>query len=94
MLTYVGQGGHSIDRRAPWLPESTFAQLDRALAEWCDNLPVSCRYNESNRVAHAMCNKAQLYSLVHLTYFASVLYLHRDYIPFVPSTGIYDVRAI
>lgn len=84
VIGYVGKGGRHNDRRCPWLPESSFGRLDEQLSEWDLNLPSHLRYSESNLVAHCMIGQGKAYGLMHLLYFTSLLYLHRDYIPFLP----------
>ncbi|KAH9818628.1 hypothetical protein DFH28DRAFT_887900 [Melampsora americana] len=84
VIGYVAKGGRHHDRRCPWLPESSFGRLDEQLSEWDLHLPSHLRYSESNLVAHCMIGQGKAYGLMHLLYFTSLLYLHRDYIPFLP----------
>lgn len=85
VLTYVGEGGRNKDRRCPWLSASTFGRLDEKLSTWESSLPTHLQYSESNLVAHAIIGQGKLYGLLHILYFTSLLYLHRDYIPFLPE---------
>lgn len=87
VFKYVGNGGRNKDRRCPWLSESTFGQLDRRLSEWEMSLPSHLEYSEFNMVNHTIAGWGKFYGLMHLLYFTSLLYLHRDYIPFLPPLG-------
>ncbi|KAG0145830.1 hypothetical protein CROQUDRAFT_45306 [Cronartium quercuum f. sp. fusiforme G11] len=84
VLSYVSRGGRNKDRRCPWLIDSSFGKLDEQLSDWDSKLPNHLQYSESNLVAHSMIGQGKTYGLMHLLYFTSLLYLHRDYIPFLP----------
>ncbi|MBW0484875.1 hypothetical protein O181_024590 [Austropuccinia psidii MF-1] len=84
VLKYVSSGGRNKDRRCPWLSESTFSRLDELLSEWEMYLPPHMQYCEANLVAYSMIGRGKTYGLIHLLYFTSLLYLHRDYMPFLP----------
>lgn len=82
--TYINSGGRNIDRRAPWLPSSTFGTLSTELDLFEQRLPTVFKYSESNLIAHAMIGQGRLFGLMHLLFATSKLILHRDYLPFLP----------
>lgn len=82
--SYFGGGGRNHDRRAPWLPGSTFATLVSELESFRRKLPEIFRYDEANLVAHCMINQGRLFGTLHLLFACSTLVLHRDYLPFLP----------
>ncbi|KAK4053777.1 hypothetical protein OIV83_001433 [Microbotryomycetes sp. JL201] len=82
--TYIGAGGRNVDRRAPWVPESTFATLRAELAMFESRLPKDFQYNDSNFTAHCLIGQGRLYAMLHLLYNTATLILHRDYLPFLP----------
>ncbi|CAH7681774.1 hypothetical protein PPACK8108_LOCUS14424, partial [Phakopsora pachyrhizi] len=84
VLKYISRGGRNHDRRCPWLPDSSFSRLDEQLSEWETRLPSHLQSTESNLVAYSIIGQGKSYGLMHLLYFSSLLYLHRDYIPFLP----------
>ncbi|KAL8286617.1 hypothetical protein RQP46_004145 [Phenoliferia psychrophenolica] len=86
VVTYVGAGGRNWDRRAPWLPESTFATLENDINAWEATLPAIFRYNDANLVAHSMIGQGRLFGMLHLLFACSNLVLHRDYLPFLPGS--------
>lgn len=86
VVAYVGAGGRNWDRRAPWLPESTFATLENEINEWEATLPAIFRYNDANLVAHSMIGQGRLFGMLHLLFACSNLILHRDYLPFLPGS--------
>lgn len=84
VATYIGSGGRNIDRRAPWLPESTFASLQRDLTAFDEQLPAEQKYTEANLLAHNLIGQGRLFGMLHLLFSTSRLVLHRDYLPFLP----------
>lgn len=84
VATYIGSGGRNIDRRAPWLPESTFATLQRDLTTFDERLPAEQKYSEANLLAHNLIGQGRLFGMLHLLFSTSRLVLHRDYLPFLP----------
>ncbi|KAM0792273.1 hypothetical protein ACM66B_004965 [Microbotryomycetes sp. NB124-2] len=82
--TYIGAGGRNVDRRAPWVTESTFATLRAELATFESRLPKDFQYDNSNFTAHCLIGQGRLYAMLHLLYNTATLILHRDYLPFLP----------
>ncbi|KAH8925140.1 hypothetical protein BT69DRAFT_1332441 [Atractiella rhizophila] len=91
VATYIGQGGHTMDRRGPWTRQSSFYVLSERLRGWWDSLPPEMRLNETNFVRYNGEKKGRLFAVMHLVYFCSLIYLHRDFLPFAPLPG-YDPR--
>ncbi|KPV75948.1 uncharacterized protein RHOBADRAFT_52956 [Rhodotorula graminis WP1] len=85
VASYIGSGGRNVDRRAPWLAESTFAQLAGELADFEAKLPDVLKYSQQTLIAHCMVpEEAKLFALLHLTNAMARHVLHRDYLPFLP----------
>ncbi|GAA5996334.1 uncharacterized protein JCM10292_007542 [Rhodotorula paludigena] len=85
VASYIGSGGRNVDRRPPWLAESTFAQLARELTEFEERLPDVLKYSTQTLIAHCMVPEdAKLFALLHLTNAMARHVLHRDYLPFLP----------
>lgn len=97
VIAYIGAGGRNFDRRGPWLPESTFATLERDINAWSATLPAIFRYDanvgDANLIAHSMIGQGRLFGMLHLLYACSNLILHRDFLPFTPSSA-FKVRPI
>lgn len=90
VTAYIGGGGRFSDRRAPWLPESGFAVLERELKAFETRLPPEFRNSEGNLVAHSLINQGRQYAMLHLLFACSTLVLHRDYLPFLPNSVHFD----
>lgn len=94
VANYIGSGGRNIDRRAPWLPESTFAVLQRELLIFEERLPTVFKYNEANLTALSMIGgQVRLFGMLHLLFETAKLVLHRDYLPFLPPPN-FRVRTV
>ncbi|PGH19523.1 hypothetical protein AJ80_03858 [Polytolypa hystricis UAMH7299] len=77
-------GGRRVDRYPPWLPESRFSYLKELLTEFQEGLTRNFQYTQRNTDTHIMYkNTLAAYSLMHITYFLSVIVLHRAYLPFL-----------
>ncbi|SCV69421.1 BQ2448_2441 [Microbotryum intermedium] len=84
VVTYVGSGGRNIDRRPPWTPESTFADLQRKLSGFGAQLSPQLQATRDNLLAYTLSNQGRLFGMLHLLYSTATLVLHRDYLPFLP----------
>lgn len=85
VATYIASGGRNFDRRAPWIPESTFATLQQDLGTFSSLLPEFYQFSEANLVAHCMIGQGRLFGMMHLLFACATLNLHRDYLPFLPT---------
>ncbi|GAA6026997.1 hypothetical protein JCM8097_006027 [Rhodosporidiobolus ruineniae] len=92
VASYIGSGGRNVDRRPPWLEDSTFAQLERKLTDFEKRLPDVLKYSHETMVAHCMGSpqEARSFALLHLLNAGARHVLHRDYLPFLPPS---DFRA-
>ncbi|SCZ96862.1 BZ3500_MvSof-1268-A1-R1_Chr4-1g06795 [Microbotryum saponariae] len=84
VVTYVGSGGRNIDRRPPWMPESTFADLQRKLSGFGAQLSPQLQATRENLLAYTLSNQGRLFGMLHILYSTARLVLHRDYLPFLP----------
>ncbi|GAA5862240.1 hypothetical protein JCM8547_007780 [Rhodosporidiobolus lusitaniae] len=92
VASYIGAGGRNVDRRPPWVEDSTFAQLARQLTEFEQRLPEVLRYSHETMTAHALGSpiEARQFGMLHLLNAGARHVLHRDYLPFLPPP---DFRA-
>ncbi|GAA5989372.1 hypothetical protein JCM10908_001281 [Rhodotorula pacifica] len=88
VASYIGSGGRNVDRRPPWLEESTFAQLARELSDFEARLPEELKYSQRTLTAHCLVPEdAKHFALLHLVNAMARHVLHRDYLPFLPPPG-------
>ncbi|GAA5952104.1 hypothetical protein JCM8115_005327 [Rhodotorula mucilaginosa] len=88
VASYIGSGGRNVDRRPPWLEESTFAQLARELTDFEARLPEELKYSQRTLTAHCLVPEdAKHFALLHLVNAMARHVLHRDYLPFLPPPG-------
>lgn len=67
VASYIGSGGRNVDRRPPWLEESTFAQLARELTDFEARLPEELKYSQRTLTAHCLVPEdAKHFALLHL----------------------------
>lgn len=67
VASYIGSGGRNVDRRPPWLPESTFAQLAKELTNFEERLPEELKYSQRTLTAHCLVPEdAKHFALLHL----------------------------
>lgn len=90
--TYIGSGGRNIDRRVPWMGDSSFAVLANELLSFSAALPLRLSYSDSNLVDHSRRGQGRLFGLLHILYYVATLVLHRDFLPFLPSVH-FDVSV-
>ncbi|KAI2637014.1 fungal-specific transcription factor domain-containing protein [Hypomontagnella submonticulosa] len=84
---FSSSGGrlHKRDKeRPPWVPESTFYQLNKKLAEFDAELPSTFTFSRSNYFKHENHQASSVYVLLHMLRCLCLIMLHREYIPFVP----------
>lgn len=67
VASYIGSGGRNVDRRPPWLEQSTFAQLARELTDFEARLPEELKYSQRTLTAHCLVPEdAKHFALLHL----------------------------
>lgn len=84
---FSSQGGRLIKKESdcpPWLPDSTFYQLNAKLAEFDAELPGTFTFSRSNYFKHENHQASSVYVLLHMLRCLCLIMLHREYIPFVP----------
>ena len=59
---------------------------------WKNALPPQLTCSPSTQMAHVMAGEERLFGLMHILYFTAVLYLHRDFCPFLPP-GTWTPRS-
>ncbi|EOO01271.1 putative c6 transcription factor protein [Phaeoacremonium minimum UCRPA7] len=84
---WVSSGGVKKESHPPWSPLSRFAELQGVLRSWREQLPPKLQYDQTFFVMHAVNKQTGPYGFLHLVYFSSVIFLHREYLQFFPVQG-------
>ncbi|RFU35518.1 hypothetical protein B7463_g822, partial [Scytalidium lignicola] len=82
---WVSSGGAKQEREPPWAQNSRFNQLRKQLHLWEANLPLKLQYNPNAFAIHNVNKLAGQYGFLHLVHYASVIFLHREYLEFFPD---------
>ncbi|KAH7149029.1 hypothetical protein B0J13DRAFT_550517 [Dactylonectria estremocensis] len=78
------QSGMAEEEQCPWQESSQWSRMMRELLQWRSSQNVRLRYPETKVSSHAHLKQAEKFGYVNLIYYVSVLFLRREYIPFVP----------
>ncbi|KAH7148268.1 hypothetical protein EDB81DRAFT_458161 [Dactylonectria macrodidyma] len=87
--SWTAEGGRRQPRMAekeqcPWLESSQWSCMMQELLQWRSFQNARLRYPETKVSSHAHLKQAEKFGYVNLIYYVSVLFLRREYIPFVP----------
>lgn len=82
---WTSSGGAKQEMEAPWAQNSGFNRLRNQLHLWEASLPDKMRYSENAFVIHNVNKLAGQYGFLHLVHYASVIFLHREYLEFFPD---------
>lgn len=82
---WLGRGGRKADPTCPWLSHMPFTVFDNALIEWEILLPRYLKYTPENTSAMIAAGHGKLWTMMLMLYFQACAYLHREYVPFIPT---------
>ncbi|KAF2085702.1 hypothetical protein K490DRAFT_21077, partial [Saccharata proteae CBS 121410] len=86
---WVADGGRAIPgmtdpENAPWIESSFWNGLRKELLDWRDTQEDRMKYPRAKVAVHAVFGHAEVFALINLTYYLSIIFLRREYIPFLP----------
>ena len=87
---WICAGGRRIEARessdAPWLTHTTWNRLSRALEHWSGEVHPNLWFNESNKNMQVYLSRGQGRQFAMVNFLLSInrIFLHREYIPFLP----------
>ncbi|KAF7557227.1 hypothetical protein G7Z17_g760 [Cylindrodendrum hubeiense] len=87
--SWTAEGGRRLPGMAemdqcPWLETSEWSCMLRELLEWRSSQNVRLKYPETKVSSHAHLKQAEKFGYINLIYYVSMLFLRREYIPFLP----------
>ncbi|CAM1507321.1 Fc.00g069620.m01.CDS01 [Cosmosporella sp. VM-42] len=86
---WVAEGGRkhagmTEPEHCPWQPHSHWAQMKSRLNDWRDGQEISLKYPETKVSTHVHLRRGEVFVYINLIYYLSVVFLCREYIPFLP----------
>ncbi|KAH7011282.1 hypothetical protein EDB80DRAFT_711495 [Ilyonectria destructans] len=78
------QPGMAEADQCPWVESSQWSCMMRELLEWRNSQNVRLKYPETKVSSHAHMKQAEKFGYLNLIYYVSMLFLRREYIPFLP----------
>ncbi|KAL5604234.1 uncharacterized protein BROUX77_004420 [Berkeleyomyces rouxiae] len=86
VLRWVVSGGRRrFPREIPWEPGAAWMQLHERLRLWRGRHGKRLCFPETPVETHVSVGAGEMFVFLNLVYYASVLWLHREWIPFLPS---------
>ncbi|KAL4911434.1 hypothetical protein BDW74DRAFT_8310 [Aspergillus multicolor] len=73
-----------LDDNLPWKERSSWMTMRRQLQEWRDAQELPLQYPTSPASIATSLEKGEVFGYINLIYFVSILFLTREYIPFLP----------
>ncbi|KAF2812532.1 uncharacterized protein BDZ99DRAFT_518363 [Mytilinidion resinicola] len=80
------QGQMDLDQY-PWVPGSFWYNLEKELFRWRDEQEDRLKYPRAPVGAHAHFRHGEIFAYINLLYFLSVIFIRREWIPFLPAAG-------
>lgn len=76
----------SIFTSSPWEPSSVWSRMQSSLHSWHDSMSSKLHYSrdDNNLQAHMSQAQGEPFVFVNLIFYLSQIFLHREYIPFLP----------
>jgi hypothetical protein len=69
----------------PWVPGSPWNILFEKLQAWRRSQSERLKYPNTDIAVHVSLGRGEAFGYLNLIYFVSLLFLHREYIPFLPT---------
>ncbi|KAJ5032262.1 uncharacterized protein L3040_008870 [Drepanopeziza brunnea f. sp. 'multigermtubi'] len=90
ILDLIISGGRRLPdmskpENCPWVRGSPWRVLYDSLEEWRGQQSERLRYSETGIAVHVSLGCGEKFAFVNLLYYVSVLFLTREYIPFLPN---------
>ncbi|KAH8901122.1 hypothetical protein GQ53DRAFT_614883, partial [Thozetella sp. PMI_491] len=79
------QHGLCLPENHPWVEGSPWGLLYRELQSWRECKDTRLRYPDVTVEGHAALGQAEEFGYINLVYYVSLLFLGREYIPFLPT---------
>ena len=84
VLSWACAGGRHTEQHPPWDSRSQFYQLRQQLQEFKATLPREQSLTRNYIQAHSHGRSLAPYMLIHVLFSLCQVFLHREYIPFIP----------
>lgn len=87
---WICDGGRRLEPKnaqsSPWNEGSFWSRMKKALKSWRSSMSAKVHYSPSNSnlQAHIVRNQGQAFVFVNVIFYLNQLFLHREYIPFIP----------
>ncbi|KAH9887152.1 hypothetical protein F4778DRAFT_786451 [Xylariomycetidae sp. FL2044] len=81
---YSSRGGRLSEQLPPWDAKTRFYKLREALERFDADLPGTFTFSRSNYFRHENHQASSVYVLLHMLRCVCLIFLHREYVPFVP----------
>ncbi|KAF7562063.1 hypothetical protein G7046_g2074 [Stylonectria norvegica] len=90
ILKWVVSGGRrlpgmSLPANHPWADGSPWCNLYRELQAWRGQQDKRLHYAEGHAKKHAALGQAEAFGFLNLIYYISLIFLLREYVPFLPA---------
>ncbi|KAB2099741.1 hypothetical protein AG0111_0g11843 [Alternaria gaisen] len=90
ILQWIISGGRflpdmSLPANCPWNPTSPWASLYQELQAWRSLLEERMIFPKVSVESHAALEQAEPFAYVNLVYYISLIFLNREYLPFLPT---------